>query len=107
MERFAPVQDGTIRGRADAEMLDVVLLVRDARRLVELVDRIDGGMAMAKKKKKKWIAGMHLKRGALHKMMNVPETKTIPVGRLGKAAKAGGLLGRRARLALTMRKFKH
>jgi hypothetical protein len=57
--------------------------------------------------KKKWIAGMHLKKGALHQEMGVPEGQKIPEGKLEAAASKPGLLGKRARLAETMKGFKH
>ena len=53
--------------------------------------------------KKNWIAGAIGKPGALHQEMGVPEGETIPAGKLAKAAKAGGLLGKRARLAQTLK----
>ena len=40
-----------------------------------------------------WIEKAHLKKGALHREMNVPMDKNIPVKRLNAAAKKGGLLG--------------
>lgn len=54
---------------------------------------------------KKWISGAIKKPGALHKQMGVPEGKKIPAGKLAKAAKAGGKLGKRARLAQTLKKM--
>jgi hypothetical protein len=45
--------------------------------------------------------------GALHKQLGVPEGKKIPVKKLAKAAKAGGKLGQRARLAETLKKMPH
>jgi hypothetical protein len=57
-------------------------------------------------KKKNWIAGAIKKPGALHKQMGVPEGKKIPSGKLAKAAKSGGKLGQRARLAETLKKMK-
>jgi hypothetical protein len=54
---------------------------------------------------KNWIAGAIGKPGALHKEMGVPEGKKIPAGRLEAAAKKGGKLGKRARLAETLRKL--
>jgi hypothetical protein len=57
-------------------------------------------------KKKNWIAGAIKKPGALHKQMGVPEDKKIPAGKLAKAAKSGGKLGQRARLAETLKKMK-
>lgn len=55
--------------------------------------------------KKHWIQAMGMKKGALHEQMGVPEGQKIPVSKLKKAAKSGGLLGRRARLALTLEKM--
>ena len=54
---------------------------------------------------KKWIQSAIKKPGALHKQMGVPEGKKIPAGKLAKAAKAGGKLGQRARLAQTLKKM--
>jgi hypothetical protein len=53
----------------------------------------------------KWIAGAIKKKGALHKQLGVPQSKKIPAGKLAKAAKAGGKLGKRARLAKTLKSF--
>lgn len=51
-----------------------------------------------------WIAGAVGKRpGALHREMGVPLGKKIPAKRLAKAAKAKGALGKRARLAVTLK----
>jgi len=54
---------------------------------------------------KKWIKGAIKHPGALHKQMGVPAGKKIPAARLAKAAKAGGKLGQRARLAQTLKKM--
>jgi hypothetical protein len=54
---------------------------------------------------KKWIAGAIKHPGALHKQLGVPEGKTIPAKTLSKAAQSGGTLGRRARLAQTLKGF--
>ena len=54
---------------------------------------------------KKWIAGAIKHPGALHRQLGVPQGKKIPAGKLAKAAKAGGKLGRRARLAETLKGF--
>lgn len=59
------------------------------------------------KKPKKWIAGAIKHPGALHKQLGVPQGQKIPAGKLAKAAKAGGTLGRRARLAQTLKKMHH
>ena len=54
---------------------------------------------------KKWIAKAIGKPGALHKQLGVPADKPIPAGKLEAAAKKGGLLGKRARLADTLKKI--
>ena len=56
--------------------------------------------------KKNWIAGAIKKPGALHKELGIPKDKKIPEKKLAKAAKAGGKLGKRARLAETLKSFK-
>jgi hypothetical protein len=55
---------------------------------------------------KNWIAGAIKKPGALHKEMGVPEGKKIPAKKLAAAAKKGGKMGQRARLAETLKGFK-
>jgi len=54
----------------------------------------------------KWIQGMHMKKGALHSELGVPQGKKIPKSKLKKAASSGGKLGKRARLAETLKGFK-
>jgi len=53
----------------------------------------------------KWIQKAIKKPGALHKELGVPEGKKIPEKKLNKAAKAPGKEGRRARLAVTLKKL--
>lgn len=55
----------------------------------------------------KWIQSAHIKKGALHKELGVPEGTKIPKSKLTKAAHAGGKEGKRARLAETLSKFHH
>ena len=43
--------------------------------------------------------------GALHKELHVPIGKKIPAAKLAKAAHAKGKLGKRARLAETLKKL--
>lgn len=45
------------------------------------------------------------KKGQLHKDLGVPEDETIPVTKLKKAAKEKGKVGKRARMALNLRKL--
>jgi len=54
----------------------------------------------------KWIQKAIKKPGALHKQLGVPEGEKIPAGKLSTAAKAGGKLGQRARLAQTLGRMK-
>ena len=53
----------------------------------------------------KWISKAIKHPGALRKQLGAKKGKSIPSGKLAKAAKAGGTLGRRARLAQTLRKM--
>ena len=54
-----------------------------------------------------WIQQAVKHKGALHKEMGVPLGHKIPAGKLAKAAKSGGKLGKRARLAETLKGFHH
>jgi hypothetical protein len=62
---------------------------------------------MAKKRARgnKWISEAIKKPGALHRQLGVPQGQNIPAAKLEKAAKKGGKLGRRARLAQTLRRL--
>jgi hypothetical protein len=51
----------------------------------------------------KWIQKAIKKPGALSKQLGVPEKENIPAKKLAAAAKKGGKLGRRARLAQTLK----
>ena len=42
----------------------------------------------------------------MSKQLGVPEDENIPAGTLKKAAKKGGKLGKRARLAMTLKGFR-
>ena len=55
---------------------------------------------------KKWIQDAIKQPGALRETLKVKEGKTIPVAKLTKAAKAPGVTGQRARLAVTLKKMK-
>ena len=56
---------------------------------------------------KKWIKGAIKHPGALHRALGVPEGEKIPASKVAAAAKKGGTLGRRARLAQTLGKMHH
>ena len=54
----------------------------------------------------KWIQKAIKKPGALHKELGVPEGKKIPSKKLAAATKKPGKLGKRARLAETLKGLK-
>ena len=54
---------------------------------------------------KDWIKGAIKKPGALRRQLDVPAGENIPAGKLKDASKAGGKLGQRARLAITLKKM--
>jgi len=54
---------------------------------------------------KKWIQKAIKHPGALHKELGVPQGKKIPAKKLEAAAEKGGKLGKRARLAETLKKM--
>ena len=51
---------------------------------------------------KHWIKSAISSKGSLHRELGVAQGKKIPKAKLAKAAKAGGKLGKRARLAETL-----
>lgn len=54
--------------------------------------------------KEKWIQAMHMKKGALHKSLKVPEGKKIPESKLKKAEHSKNpTLAKRAHLAETLK----
>jgi len=57
--------------------------------------------------KEKWIQKMHMKKGALHEKLHVPEGKKIPEKKLDKAAKSSNPTTRKqVALARTLSKLK-
>jgi hypothetical protein len=54
----------------------------------------------------KWIQKAIKKPGALHKELGVPAGKKIPPSKLAAAAKKPGKMGKRARLAETLKGLK-
>ena len=55
----------------------------------------------------KWVQKMHMKKGALHSMLGVPQGEKIPAGKLAANSGDSTLLAKRKSLARTMSKFKH
>lgn len=56
---------------------------------------------------KKWIQGAIKKPGQLHRDLGVPQGEKIPASKLAAAAKRGGKVGQRARLAQTLKGMNH
>ena len=56
---------------------------------------------------KKWIGAAIKHPGALRRAAGVAEGKNIPAAKLAKMAKAKGTLGKRARLAQTLKGMRH
>jgi hypothetical protein len=54
---------------------------------------------------KYWIQKAIKKPGALHKQLGIPKDKKIPLEKLKELAKQAGKTGKRARLALILRKL--
>jgi len=54
---------------------------------------------------KKWIQKAIKKKGSLRRSLGVKKGKNIPESRLRAAAKKKGKLGKRARLAITLKKL--
>lgn len=54
----------------------------------------------------KWIQKAIKHPGALHKQLGIASGKKIPSSMLHSAAKKGGKLGKRARLAMTLGKLR-
>ncbi len=61
------------------------------------------------KRPRKWVqkTGIAKHKGALHRALGIPEGQIIPLATLHKAADESGHVGHMARMAITMRGFKH
>ena len=64
------------------------------------------GGEIEKAKGGKWIQKAIKKPGALRAQLGAKKGEPIPAGKLAAAAKKGGKLGQRARLAMTLKKMK-
>jgi hypothetical protein len=56
---------------------------------------------------KNWIAGAIKHKGALRSELGAKKGKPIPAKKLAAAAKKKGVIGKRARLAETLKKMHH
>jgi hypothetical protein len=85
------------------EIAELVEALEIYDEILEYIDPVSESMLIAEAKDKKWIQKAIKKPGALHKALKVKKGEKIPEGKLDKAAHKGGKLGRRARLAKTLR----
>lgn len=53
-----------------------------------------------------WIGKAIKHSGMLHKQLGIPRSQKIPMKTLHAAAKKGGMLGKRAQLAITLSKMR-
>ena len=80
--------------------------------MIRLMGLVPGIKALGDKpvgsvnEEEKWIQKAIKKPGALRAELKVPAGKTIPAGKLASAAKKPGTIGKRARLAQTLKGFK-
>ncbi len=65
------------------------------------------GSKVSQGKPSKWIAKAIKSPGALHRQLGIAQGDKIPSSKLAVAAKKGGTLGRRARLAQTLKRMHH
>jgi len=92
------VEENYLPELSDADLVEIIL--------EEVFDENDLNLLEALIiEKKKWIQKAIKKEGALRKTMKTKKGETIPVSELKKAAQKGGKTGKRARLALTLRKL--
>lgn len=69
---------------------------------IRALDEMHKGIK-AKKHRKNWIQGAIKHPGALHRQLGIKSGHKIPAKTLARAASKGGTLGRRARLAQTLK----
>lgn len=81
--------------------------LRPASAVVKTEQDASRQMYKKPKHKKNWIAGAIGKPGALHRELGIKAGSKIPAKTLSKAAGKGGKLGKRARLAETLKGFHH
>jgi hypothetical protein len=96
---YTKVQERTLAGKKAG----APKLVKDKELDASPIERKQAG---AVAKNGKWIQKAIKKPGALRKSLGVKKGEKIPAGKLAAAAKKGGKMGQRARLAQTLKKMK-
>lgn len=94
---FVHSDNPKFKGKSKAMRKKMALAAYYAKQRNEEVEQIE--------EKEKWIAGAIKHPGALHKQLDVSADKNIPAKKLAAAAEKGGTLGKRARLAMTLKKL--
>jgi hypothetical protein len=94
------------------QLKDLMLKIQELSEELQIADEILESLIededfVLYEEEKKWIQKAIEKKGALHKQMKVKKGEKIPEKKLEKAAHKEGKLGKRARLALTLRKLSH
>jgi len=82
------------------------VITRAAKPIKESAPLIKDEAPLRYAKKGGWIQGAIKKPGALREQLGVKKGEKIPKAKLEAAAKKGGKLGQRARLAITLGKMK-
>lgn len=96
---WTKVQERTLAGAK----VNKVPLTKDKELDASAVERKQAGDVA---KNGKWIQKAIKKPGALRAQLGAKKGEPIPAGKLAAAAKKGGKLGQRARLAMTLKKMK-
>lgn len=84
---------------------DLAQHLEELEQLAAVVAEEEDALAEQGMAEKNWIQKAIKKPGALHKALGVPADEKIPLSKEKAAAEKGGKLGKRARLALTLRKL--
>ena len=104
--RYRARKEGVELSKAYNDYIGSVQATSTERQAVKEKLGLTGGAAHKEEfeaEAKDWISGAIKKPGALKRELGVPEDETIPASKLKAAAKKGGKLGQRARLAVTLK----
>ena len=106
--RYRARKEGVELSKAYNDYIGSVQATATERQTVKEKLGLTGGAAHKEEveyvgEEEKWIQKAIKKPGALKKQLGVPEDEEIPAGELKAAAKKGGKLGQRARLAVTLK----
>jgi hypothetical protein len=105
----AKVKHRIFKAKSEDKFLDNALAVKDVHSRIKKQHekKAEENKYLSKVPKENWISEAIKKPGTLHKELGVPTGKKIPKTTLDAAAKEGGKLGERARLAKTLEGMHH